>query len=46
MGKNKHAAPELFQAIRIAINKELEDIEVFPPQAVEVLKTEWSFGCD
>lgn len=36
--KNKHAATRTFQAIRIAINKELEDIEVFLPQAVEVLK--------
>ncbi len=38
--KNKHAATRTFQAIRIAINKELEDIEVFLPQAVEVLKPE------
>ncbi len=36
--KNKHAATRTFQAIRIAINKELEDIETFLPQAVEVLK--------
>lgn len=36
--KNKHAATRTFQAIRIAINKELEDIESFLPQAVEVLK--------
>ncbi|WP_297423395.1 16S rRNA (cytosine(1402)-N(4))-methyltransferase RsmH [uncultured Acinetobacter sp.] len=36
--KNKHAATRTFQAIRIAINKELEDVEVFLPQAVEVLK--------
>lgn len=36
--KNKHAATRTFQAIRIAINKELEDIENFLPQAVEVLK--------
>lgn len=36
--KNKHAATRTFQAIRIAINKELEDIEVFLPQAVDVLK--------
>ena len=36
--KNKHAATRTFQAIRIAINKELEDIEIFLPQAVEVLK--------
>ncbi len=38
--KNKHAATRTFQAIRIAINKELEDIDVFLPQAVEVLKPE------
>ncbi|HJE54252.1 MAG TPA: 16S rRNA (cytosine(1402)-N(4))-methyltransferase RsmH, partial [Acinetobacter pseudolwoffii] len=38
--KNKHAATRTFQAIRIAINKELEDIEIFLPQAVEVLKPE------
>ena len=38
--KNKHAATRTFQAIRIAINKELEDIEVFLPQALEVLKTD------
>ncbi|MDN5512425.1 16S rRNA (cytosine(1402)-N(4))-methyltransferase RsmH [Acinetobacter sp.] len=38
--KNKHAATRTFQAIRIAINKELDDIEAFLPQAVEVLKTE------
>ncbi|NWK52748.1 16S rRNA (cytosine(1402)-N(4))-methyltransferase RsmH [Acinetobacter sp. SwsAc5] len=38
--KNKHAATRTFQAIRIAINKELEDIENFLPQAVEVLKSE------
>ncbi|MEZ2901437.1 16S rRNA (cytosine(1402)-N(4))-methyltransferase RsmH [Acinetobacter terrestris] len=37
--KNKHAATRTFQGIRIAINKELEDIEAFLPQAVEVLKT-------
>ncbi|MFT4021439.1 MAG: 16S rRNA (cytosine(1402)-N(4))-methyltransferase RsmH [Acinetobacter sp.] len=36
--KNKHAATRTFQAIRIAINKELEDIEDFLPQAVEILK--------
>lgn len=36
--KNKHAATRTFQAIRIAINKELEDIEIFLPQAVEILK--------
>ena len=38
--KNKHAATRTFQAIRIAINKELEDIENFLPKAVEVLKPE------
>lgn len=38
--KNKHAATRTFQAIRIAINKELDDIEVFLPQAVEVLKAD------
>ncbi|ALH94980.1 16S rRNA (cytosine(1402)-N(4))-methyltransferase RsmH [Acinetobacter equi] len=36
--KNKHAATRTFQAIRIAINKELEDIENFLPQAVDILK--------
>ena len=36
--KNKHAATRTFKAIRIAINKELEDVEVFLPQAVDVLK--------
>ncbi|MFV5502116.1 16S rRNA (cytosine(1402)-N(4))-methyltransferase RsmH [Acinetobacter sp. 226] len=40
--KNKHAATRTFQAIRIAINKELEDIEIFLPQAVEILKPQ---GC-
>ncbi|ENW28102.1 16S rRNA (cytosine(1402)-N(4))-methyltransferase RsmH [Acinetobacter lwoffii] len=38
--KNKHAATRTFQAIRIAINKELEDIEIFLPQTVEILKPE------
>ena len=36
--KNKHAATRTFQAIRIAINKELEDVEHFLPQAVDLLK--------
>ena len=36
--KHKHPATRTFQAIRIAINKELDDIEVFLPQAVELLK--------
>ena len=36
--KHKHPATRSFQAIRIAINKELDDIEKFLPQAVESLK--------
>ena len=36
--KHKHPATRTFQAIRIAITKELEDIEIFLPQAVELLK--------
>ena len=36
--KNKHPATRTFQAIRIAINKELEDVEHFLPQAVDMLK--------
>ncbi|GAB01327.1 MULTISPECIES: 16S rRNA (cytosine(1402)-N(4))-methyltransferase RsmH [Acinetobacter] len=36
--KHKHPATRTFQAIRIAINKELDDIDVFLPQAVELLK--------
>lgn len=36
--KHKHPATRTFQAIRIAINKELEDVESFLPQAVEILK--------
>ena len=38
--KNKHAATRTFQAIRIAINRELADVELFLPQAVNVLKSE------
>ncbi|MDR7016026.1 16S rRNA (cytosine(1402)-N(4))-methyltransferase RsmH [Acinetobacter sp. 3657] len=38
--KHKHAATRTFQAIRIALNKELDDIEVFLPQAVELLKAQ------
>lgn len=37
--KHKHPATRTFQAIRIAINKELDDIDVFLPQAVELLKS-------
>ncbi|SDB81655.1 16S rRNA (cytosine(1402)-N(4))-methyltransferase RsmH [Acinetobacter boissieri] len=36
--KKKHAATRTFQAIRIAINKELDDVEAFLPQAVNMLK--------
>ena len=37
--KNKHAATRTFQAIRIEINKELDDVHVFLPQAVDLLKS-------
>lgn len=36
--KNKHAATRTFQAIRIEINKELEDVQTFLPAALEMLK--------
>lgn len=38
--KHKHAATRTFQAIRIAINRELDDVELFLPRAVEMLKPE------
>ena len=38
--KHKHAATRTFQAIRIYINRELEDVESFLPQAVSMLKPE------
>lgn len=36
--KHKHPATRTFQAIRIAINHELDDVEQFLPQAVSLLK--------
>lgn len=38
--KHKHPATRTFQAIRIEINKELEDIQLFLPQAVSLLKSQ------
>ena len=37
--KNKHAATRTFQAIRIEINKELDDVHAFLPQATDLLKS-------
>ena len=38
--KHKHPATRSFQAIRIAINRELTDLDLFLPQAVACLKPE------
>lgn len=38
--KHKHPATRTFQAIRIAINQELKDVELFLPQAVSLLKAQ------
>ena len=38
--KNKHAATRTFQAIRIGTDKELEDVHIFLPQAVDLLKSD------
>lgn len=38
--KNKHAATRTFQAIRIEINKELDDVHAFLPQALNLLKSD------
>ena len=37
--KNKHAATRTFQAIRIEINKEIDDVHAFLPQATDLLKS-------
>lgn len=38
--KHKHPATRAFQAIRIALNRELADIELFLPQAVNLLQAQ------